>query len=159
KDGNFATLLPGEKLTLPGAWSASPAQPPTPVVNPEPSTPPVIAPSPADGIALDSNIPPDVAASVRNALKNGTDANQVGGFASAIASKYPKAAELLTAKANALSAFGPTNAIVLAHNAPTPSAAPASATYKVKAGDSPSKIAAALVHDGNRWRELVAANP
>ncbi len=157
KDGNFATLLPGEKLTLPSVWSAN-----APVIAPQPSLPPTIAPapgSPADSIALDANIPPDVAASVRNALNTGTDASQVHGFATAIASKYPKAAELLNAKANALSSFGPTNALVLAHTAPTTTAPPASPTYKVKAGDSPSKIAAALVHDGNRWHELVAANP
>jgi hypothetical protein len=29
----------------------------------------------------------------------------------------------------------------------------------VKSGDSPSKIAAALVHNGSRWPELIAANP
>ena len=44
----------------------------------------------------------------------------------------------------------------------TPAATPASAsplaTYKVKSGDSPSKIAHALIHDGNRWPELIAAN-
>ena len=38
-------------------------------------------------------------------------------------------------------------------------AAQTGATYKVKAGDSPSKIAATVAHDGNRWKELVAANP
>jgi nucleoid-associated protein YgaU len=171
KDGNFATLLPGEKLTLPSVWSAPAAQSAVilhapdapPVIAPQPSPTPTIAPtlgSPADSIALDANIPPDVGASVRNALTTGTDPSQVHGFASAIASKYPMAAELLNAKANALSSFGPTNALVLAHNAVATSApAPALATYKVKAGDSPSKIAAALVHDGNRWHELVAANP
>jgi len=32
-------------------------------------------------------------------------------------------------------------------------------TYRVLAGDHPIKIAQKLVHDGSRWRELVAANP
>ena len=43
--------------------------------------------------------------------------------------------------------------------AATPPSASPLATYKVKSGDSPSKIAHALIHDGNRWPELVAANP
>jgi nucleoid-associated protein YgaU len=31
--------------------------------------------------------------------------------------------------------------------------------YVVEAGDNPSKIALKVVHNGNRWQELVAANP
>jgi nucleoid-associated protein YgaU len=84
----------------------------------------------------------------------------VHGFASAIRQRgYPIAAGLLDAKANALSAAAPPTGLVLANAVSAPNAAPAAATYKVKPGDSPSKIAAALVHDGNRWKELVAANP
>jgi nucleoid-associated protein YgaU len=71
------------------------------------------------------------------------------GFATAIAPRYPTAANLLNAKASALAK--PAQA--------APPAMPPAATYRVKPGDSPSKIAAALVHNGNRWKELVAANP
>ena len=106
------------------------------MISPAPSSPPP---------ALDANIPPNVASAVNNALQSGTDPNQVLGFATAIASRYPTAANLLNAKANAL--------------AKPSQPAPSAATYRVKPGDSPSKIAAALVHNGNRWKELVAANP
>jgi nucleoid-associated protein YgaU len=165
-DGNFATLLPGEKLSLPAAWSgappATPSAPPTTVATTDLSVVPIIAPqpspSPGDGVALDPNMPPDVATAVRNALQTATDANQVRGFASSLAPNYPRSADLLNAKANALTAFGPTKAVVLSSAPLAPSNGPA-ATYKVKPGDSPSKIAATLVHDGNRWKELVAANP
>ncbi len=154
KDGNFASLLPGETLTLPGSWAApaAPTAPPSPAAaNPAPLdlsalTLPVIAPAPSSPAAgLDPNIPANVASAVNNALQTATDPNQVLGFASAIAPRYPTAANLLTAKANALA---------------TPSQVrPPTASYRVKGGDSPSKIAAALVGNGNRWKELVAANP
>ena len=165
-DGNFATLLPGEKLSVPAAWAGAPpvtpSAPPTTVATIDLSAVPIIAPQPsppsADGAALDPNMPPDVATAVRNALQTATDANQVRGFASSIAPHYPRSAELLNSKANALTAFGPTKAVVLSSAPLAASNAPA-ATYKVKPGDSPSKIAASLVHDGNRWKELVAANP
>jgi nucleoid-associated protein YgaU len=152
KDGNFASLLPGEKLTLPGSWvtPAAPSAPPVAVAsNPTPpdlsaTTLPVIAPAPPLP-ALDTNIPANVASAVHNALQTATDPNQVLGFASAIAPRYPAAAGLLHAKAGALSA-------------PAQASGPA-ATYRVKPGDSPAKIAAALVHKGSRWKELVSANP
>jgi nucleoid-associated protein YgaU len=150
KDGNFASLLPGERLSLPGSWvtPAAPSAPPAAAAaNPPPldlsaTTLPVIAPSPpAPG--LDANIPSNVASAVTNALQTGTDPSQLHGFATAIAPRYPAAANLLATKANALAI-------------PSPSGA---ASYRVKAGDSPSKIAASLVGNGNRWKELVAANP
>lgn len=42
--------------------------------------------------------------------------------------------------------------------APAPKPAPAPATYTVKGGDSLSKIAKAVLGDGNRWREIYDAN-
>ncbi|HEY2517174.1 MAG TPA: LysM domain-containing protein, partial [Polyangiaceae bacterium] len=210
KDGNFTTLLPGEKLNLPGAWvqppsspasgavattngssdanarvaviahptaapqtaqpaspaptaapqTAQPAPSPAPTAAPQTAQP---APSPAPTNGLDPGIPANVASAVLAAAKTGTDPAQLRGFASALNNEgFPVAAGLVLAKANTLSpppggapAAGATPAA--AHAAP-PAATPA-ATYKVKAGDSPSKIAHALVHDGNRWTELVAANP
>jgi nucleoid-associated protein YgaU len=109
---------------------------------------------------LDASIPADVATSVRNALKSATDPNQLRGFANALATTYPKAAELLNARADALAPAPAPQGVVLASTGPVQPTAPVpSASYKVKPGDSPSKIAAAIVHDGNRWKELVAANP
>jgi nucleoid-associated protein YgaU len=146
--------LPGEKLNLPGSWvtPAAPSVPPAAVAtNPalpdlSATTLPVISPAPpSPPPALDANIPANVASAVTNALQTATDPNQVLGFASAIAPRYPTAANLLNAKANALAK--PSQAV------------PPAATYRVKPGDSPSKIAAALVHNGNHWKELVAANP
>jgi LysM repeat protein len=88
----------------------------------------------------------DVASAVRNALKTGTDAAQLRGFGNAISKRgYPIAGGLLLAKANTLT--------------PTPTTSASPSTYKVRSGDSASKIAASFVHDGTRWKELVAANP
>lgn len=166
KDGNFASLLPGEKINLPASWVSLPPPAPASVPNAPPpvATPQsAISPAPAPGdVALDANLPADLTTAVRNALKSATDPNQLRGFASAIRQRgFPVAADLLNAKANALGASAPTDIVLASTNptAPMPSSAPEGATYKVKPGDSPSKIAAALVHDGNRWKELVAANP
>jgi nucleoid-associated protein YgaU len=79
---------------------------------------------------------------------------------------FPVAAALLAAKANTLDAppaqIQPVVHVVPGGASARPSVPPGGGgggTYKVKAGDNPSKIAAALVHDGNRWKELIAANP
>jgi nucleoid-associated protein YgaU len=183
KDGNFTTLLPGEKLSLPPSWVSPPSAPPgavasadigrprAPGVVPAPTAdhsvpgPPPTAPasptSPAS--ALDPGIPANVASAVLAALNTGTDPAPLRGFASALGKEgFPIAAALLNAKANMLNPPGATGPTVapgqVTPPAPTPGAA-APATYKVRAGDSPSKIAHGLVHDGNRWPELVAANP
>jgi nucleoid-associated protein YgaU len=103
------------------------------------------------------------------AVKTGTDPAQLRGFASALSHEgFPIAAALLNAKANMLNPTPPvTSAPAVTPPGATPPAMPAAtpasalplATYKVKSGDSPSKIAHAIIHDGNRWPELIAANP
>ena len=104
-------------------------------------------------------MPPDVAQAVMTALARETDPSKLRGFAASIAPQFPIAAALLTAKANTLAVFvGPSAP------APTPFIIPAatpvtSGTYTVLPGDFPIKIAQKLIHDGNRWPELVAANP
>jgi nucleoid-associated protein YgaU len=172
-DGNFTSLLPGEKLNLPAAWtppqngaggavasangangSGVPMIAPAVIHGPE-----VPAPSPSS--ALDPGLPANVASSVLTAVKTGTDPAQLRGFASALSQEgFPIAAALLNAKANMLN---PTPPVTTGPAATPPGAMPSSAsplaTYKVKSGDSPSKIAHALTHDGNRWPELIAANP
>jgi nucleoid-associated protein YgaU len=177
KDGNFASLLPGEKLALPSSWTppqngAAGAVATTNGANGSGVpmiAPPVIhgpeVPAPSPSSALDPGIPANVASSVLAAVKTGTDPAQLRGFASALSKEgFPIAAALLNAKANMLNPTPPVSpAPTATPPAATPGATPASAsslaTYRVKSGDSPSKIAHALIHDGNRWPELVAANP
>ena len=79
--------------------------------------------------------------------------------ASSTPASTPSAAS--SASSTPASAASPATSASPAHaSAPAPPPGQqAPLTYKVKSGDSPWKITAALIHDGNRWPELVAANP
>jgi hypothetical protein len=155
----------------------SPAPPPAPspvphaadagpsFVIPAPPAPPATTqPAPPapflSGLGLDPGMPPDLAQAVMTALARELDPAKLRGFASSIGSQFPVAAALLNAKANTLGLLvGPSPAAAPpAVSIPTAVTA-TSGTYTVLPGDFPIKIAQRLVHDGNRWPELVAANP
>ena len=116
---------------------------------------------------LDANMPPEVQKAVMGALTTESDPAKLEGFASAIQAQYPIASGLLKAKAEALRLMQatplvpPFNAIV-APPVPQPAPPPAMATngtYTVLSGDFPIKISQKLTGNGNRWHELIAANP
>jgi nucleoid-associated protein YgaU len=114
---------------------------------------------------LDANMPPEVQKAVMGALTTESDPAKLEGFASAIQAQYPIASGLLKAKAEALRLMQPPTTPAT----PTPLVVPSlpavappistSGTYTVLSGDYPIKIAQKLTGNGNRWHELVAANP
>ena len=146
-----------------------PAPPaPTPVGPPMPIPVPPL-PGPLLG-GLDPGMPLEMQKAVFGALTTETDPARLQGFASAIQGEYPVAAGLLMAKAQALLLARPFVPPAPIPVRPMPGPAPipiqpspmpvvTNGTYAVQSGDFPIKIAQKLVHDGNRWRELVAANP
>lgn len=154
--------------------------PPTPPAVQPPSPVPVPAPpQPAPLLGgLDPGMPTEMQKAVVGALTTENDPAKLEGFASAIQGQYPVASGLLMAKAQALRLMRPPvnppspspspgpipqppgpKPGVLPSPGPTPTPVPTSGTYVVLAGEFPIKIAQKLVHDGGRWRELVAANP
>jgi len=114
-------------------------------------------------------MPAEMQKAIFGALTTETDPAKLQGFASAIQAQYPVAAGLLMAKAQALLLARPIVPPVPGRPQPGPSPVPGpgptpapvvtNGTYAVLSGDFPIKIAQKLVHDGSRWRELVAANP
>jgi len=185
-DGNFKTLLPGETLFIPASWvghrdgsiaanhAGDAAASPVGLVV---STPPA-------GATLDPGLPGDVAQAVMTALATETDPAALRGFASSLMATFPVAAGVLLAKANAVGLAAPAATALLHLPSGAPPAAPAAVpvvhaapaatspgtpihaspgtsghTYRVVAGDSPSRIAKRLTGNDGRWRELVAANP
>jgi nucleoid-associated protein YgaU len=112
-------------------------------------------------------MPAEMQKAVVGALTTESDPAKLQGFASAIQAQYPVAAGLLMAKAQALLLVHPvapplpqpTPVRPTPSPTPDPVPVPTSGTYTVKAGDFPIKIAQKIVHDGSRWKELVAANP
>ncbi len=177
-DGNFKTLLPGETLAIPASWPASPgaatashapapaASPPTPVAAAPMPPAPAGASVPAGAAALDPGMPGTVAQAVLTALATEGDAATLRNFASSIMATYPIAAGVLLAKANTLGVLinlpgAPANNTTFPAVLHIPSSTPTTGaqTYKVIAGDSPSRIAKKLIGNDARWPELVAANP
>ncbi len=153
----------------------SPQQPPAPQ---PPGVPAPIIPPLLGGI--DPGMPPEMQKAVVGALTTEGDPAKLEGFASAIQAQFPIAAGLLMAKAQALRLVRPPGvtppAPVPVPPSPLPPVVPqlippiappivppapvaTSGTYVVKAGDFPIKIAQKLTGDGNRWHELIAANP
>jgi nucleoid-associated protein YgaU len=124
-------------------------------------------PAPSVLGGLDPGMPAEMQKAVVGALTTETDPAKLQGFASAIQAQYPVAAGLLMAKAQALllvhpitpPAPQPTPPRPLPPPSPSPVPIPTDGTYTVLPGDFPIKIAQKLVHDGSRWKELVAANP
>jgi hypothetical protein len=165
------------------------APPPSPAVPPPPAPPvsPVMpailplpsAPSPLAG--LDPNMPPEMQKAVAGALTTESDPAKLEGFASAIQATYPMAAGLLGAKAQALRfaqlphglpipsfptvPVSPSPPVPVSPRPQVPSGGggitpfPASGTYVVISGDYPIKITQKFTGNGNRWKELIAANP
>jgi nucleoid-associated protein YgaU len=111
---------------------------------------------------LDAGMPPEVQKAVMGALTTESDPAKLEGFASAIQAQYPIASGLLKAKAEALRLMQSTplppapNPMVVP---PSPPAIMTNGTYTVLPGDFPIKIAQKLTGNGNRWHELIAANP
>ncbi len=70
---------------------------------------------------------------------------------------YP--GDVLTLPSNWPASPGTSAAVVLATSTPTAATPTKPTTYTVKSGDTGSAIAKAFTGDGNRWRELKAANP
>ncbi len=131
------------------------------------------APSPLAG--LDPNMPPEMQKAVAGALTTESDPAKLEGFASAIQGQYPIAAGLLNAKAQALRfaqlphslpvPVSPSPPVPVSPRPQVPSGGggitpfPASGTYVVASGDYPIKITQKFTGNGNRWKELIAANP
>ncbi|HEX7666004.1 MAG TPA: LysM peptidoglycan-binding domain-containing protein, partial [Polyangiaceae bacterium] len=158
--------IPVPSIVPPAA--VSPAAP-TPVA---PSTP---TPAPAATpilSGLDPNMPPEMQKAVAGALTTESDPAKLEGFASAIQAQYPIASGLLKAKAEGLRLMaGVTVPTMPTPSVPAPAPRPStpiapplapiatSGTYTVIAGDYPIKIAQKFTGNGNRWHELIAANP
>lgn len=162
----------------------APAVAPSPPVAPAPPTWPIMpailpsAPSPLAG--LDPNMPPEMQKAVAGALTTEIDPAKLEGFASAIQAQYPIASGLLMAKAQALRfaqlphalpiplavvPVSPSPQVPVSPRPQVPSGGsgitpfPASGTYVVISGDYPIKITQKFSGNGNRWKELIAANP
>jgi hypothetical protein len=156
--------------------------PPTPPIQPAPAPTPSPSPSPipippVPSIlgGLDLGMPTEMQKAVVGALTTESDPAKLEGFASAIQGQYPISAGLLMAKAEALRLTRPVvpspipsppspkpsvlPPVPSPSPSPSPSPVPTSGTYTVLSGDFPIKIAQKLVHDGGRWKELIAANP
>ena len=164
-----ATSIPGVTIPLPTIVPTVP--PPQPDAPSAPTTPPSGIPSAVPPVSppfvsgLDANMPPEVQKAVMGALTTESDPAKLEGFASAIQAQYPIASGLLKAKAEALRLMQ-TTPLPSAPNTPNPivgpSSPPAIATngaYTVLPGDFPIRIAQKLTGNGNRWHELIAANP
>ncbi len=172
-----APVTPAPAVPEPAPPPAAPA--PAPAAPPAEPIVPGLPAIPA-GLGLDPGLPPDVAQAVQRALTSENDPEKLRGFAATLTPKFPLAAGLLTGKANALALLRPappaappaqpgvTPPAPATPAKPTPSApgggggnvVPAGpGRYVVQAGDFPIKIAKKITGDGNRWKELVAANP
>lgn len=96
------------------------------------------------------------------ALVHEHDPVELAGFGESIRDRYPAAAVLLLERARELRETGHGSPAALPPPVPVSPAssgvAVPSATYVVQRGDTPATIAAKFVHNGGRWRELVAAN-
>ncbi len=168
-DGNFKSLLPGEELVIPSSWPdrelvLAPAKAPNPPPTspaPTPSAAPAGALVPPGAAALDPGMPANVAQAVLTALATESDPATLRGFAASIMATYPIAAGVLLAKANAVGILVVAAPGAASKPAAPPRGAPTSggSTYRVVAGDSPSRIAKRLTGTESRWPELVAANP
>lgn len=120
-------------VPVPPAPTPAPVPPAPPSLPPMPSIPtPSILPSVP---TLDANMPPEMAASVVQALTLETDPAKLDGFAYSIAGLYPIAAGLLVAKAKAIRAVqppAPPSPLPLPTPGPMPPApAPIAATYPI----------------------------
>jgi nucleoid-associated protein YgaU len=140
--------------------AATPSEPQASVAPPSPELPTT---SPALG-NLDAGMPPEMQRAIMGAIGTETDPEKLEGFAGAIAAQYPVGASALMAKMQELRLGlgpGPRTPVSPSSSATpgSPPAAVADGSYKVAAGDFPIRIAAKVTGDGNRWPELVAANP
>jgi LysM repeat protein len=165
-----AISIPALTIPLPTiipnvAPSDVPPAAPTPIA-PTPTAPatPTVTPPFVNG--LDAGMPPEVQKAVMGALTTESDPAKLEGFASAIQAQYPLASGLLKAKAEALRLMqstplppAPNPMVVPPSPSPFPSPIATSGTYTVLRGDFPIKIAQKLTGNGNRWHELIAANP
>jgi hypothetical protein len=146
-----------------GQDPVAPASPPTPSIPQRPVAGEL--PTSVSTLGnLDPGMPPDMQRAITGAIGTETDPEKLEGFAGAIAAQYRLGADALMAKAQELRLGlgpGPRNpsAPSSAATPSTPATTVADGGYKVAAGDFPIRIAAKLTGDGNRWPELVAANP
>jgi hypothetical protein len=95
-----------------------------------------------------------------------TDPVSLEGFAESIRPRFPTAAILLLGRAKELraparSGITPSSDPIAVSSAfaQASTAIAKSATYAVRAGDSPTVIAERLTRDGKRWPELIFSNP
>lgn len=93
-----------------------PAQPQAPAAPPPAPLPPSQPPMPG----LDPGMPPEVAQAVTAALTTENDPAKLRSFAASLAPRFPIAAGLLNAKANALSLFQPPSPLPPPQPAPAP---------------------------------------
>ena len=164
-------ISPPQQVTPPAV--IPPVQPAPPNVTPSIPSVPSIPSAPSLLSGLDPNMPPEMQKAVAGALTTEVDPAKLEGFASAIQAQYPIASGLLMAKAQALrfaqlphivppiSPVKPATPVSPSPQVPSSGITPfpASGTYVVASGDYPIKITQKFTGNGNRWKELIAANP
>ena len=161
-------------------WMNAPTAPPEiagpgyPVQGPQPTTVPVYA-SPAPEVAPVRSTPPPAATGVQYTVQKGDSLIRIAARTLGSGSRWTEIQSLngnldprglrpgmkLVLPASARIPSGAASPAKSTGKSPAakPAATAATGTYVVRAGDTLSGIASRLLGDGDRWREIVAANP